>query len=192
VDLEVPDRRLRFVIGNLGQAPAYRVSVLVHRNLVGLRDQKEGMRSLPLTKTGLAYLAPGRTLKWDLGMYDFNRDADELDMTIQYENASGRTFERKVRIDMSAYHQILFESFRDPMRDVARAIKESERDRRPYAAFSAQPIEILGRRCVMCAEKIHSSAKKCSHCGELQAARTEAAAEAIARSSSVSKDAAPE
>lgn len=176
VAVELPDPMLRLIISNPGQSPARDIhfSVLKDFPSLSLENKDFGIKEMPVMKTGISSLAPGRSLKFIMGGFPNIRKTDDniIAIEVRFKNESGKEFVRKEVIDVSALHDVLFESFQDPSHKVEAAIKnlKSENSR------TVSPFSILMRpktkECPMCAESIPDKAKKCSKCGELLEGKT--------------------
>ena len=173
VDFEVLESLLRFTIGNSGRSAAVDIKITVEKDIPWLRflNDQIGVAAIQVVKTGVSYLAPGRTLKYQAGVFRPARDSIEnkvLQLFLQYRNETGRSFERQITVDMSQYESVLFESFRDPSHEVAEAIRRAESSRTSRDSFSVLGmIRAATKRCPMCAEEIPKAARKCSRCGEV-------------------------
>lgn len=167
VDFELPESMIRFTIGNSGQSSAKNITFQVIEDLPWLTfSEQTGISSIPIIKSGISYLTPGRTLKFIAGYIHGEIPAENnvLKILIRYENDMGRQFSKEIVIDMSQYRSLLFESFKDSNLSVAEAIRETERNRNSedYADnFFKRP----KKECPVCAEFIPVRAKKCAHCG---------------------------
>ena len=172
IDFEIPESVMRFTIGNSGRSAAVDIRITIEKDIPWLRffNDQSGVGAIPVVKTGVSYLAPGRTLKYGAGVFRPAQDLTEnkvLELLLQYKNETGRSFERRIVVDMSQYESVLFESFRDPSHEVAEAIKRAEYSRSSRDRFSAFGImRAATKNCPMCAEKIPKAARKCSRCGE--------------------------
>ena len=69
VDLEFDSIDVKFIIGNTGSSPALNVRLDVRDSIPWdkIGDHPTGFSSLAIVKSGLTYLAPGRTLKFNVG-----------------------------------------------------------------------------------------------------------------------------
>jgi len=176
VDLEAPEfRTLYFTVGNSGQTSAVNIRFVIEQDVKGLRygQDASGIASIPIIDKGIAYLAPGRLLKWRAGIFNPS-EADAADnilqMRVLYENEHGKEFERSIAMDMSLFNAVLFASYRTPSSDIVSAVKEAARSLQTRD-HSPQLFALVSKKtCPMCAEEIPAAAKKCSHCGELLAA----------------------
>lgn len=176
IDVELPDPTLRLIVSNLGQSPARDIHFSVLKDIPSLSSENSGsgIKELPVMKTGISSLAPGRSLKFIVGGFPDIRKTEDKIITIEvrFKNESGKEFVRKEIIDISALHDVLFESFQDPSHKVEAAIKnlklESSRISNPFSVLMRPQT----KECPMCAEQIPAKAKKCSKCGELLETKT--------------------
>jgi len=172
VDIEAPGQMFNLTVGNSGRSPAVNIRFTVEKDIKGLsygKDEK-GIESIPIIKKGISYLPPGRTLKWRAGVFRPTKDESQsnaLQMEIFFENEQGKEFKRNFIIDMSLYDAVLFESYRDPSKDVAQAIERVE-SRIGSRSRSNTFTEMIGKKsCPMCGERIQYEAKKCPFCHEI-------------------------
>jgi len=174
VDLEFPEEEARIAILNSGQSPAIDVRFKVEEDIPWrqLGSHPVGLNTLNVIKKGISYLPAGRSLKFMAGFPDW-KSIDETNgrmaVHVNYKNEDGNPFEREYIIDVDQYRSILFESFRDPNREVAKAIRDTERDRSSreqsrsmFTRFAEPP----RKSCPVCAEYIPKKAKKCPKCHE--------------------------
>lgn len=176
IDVELPDPTLRLIVSNLGQSPAREICFSVLKDLPSLsvKNKNSGIKELPVMKTGISSLAPGRSLKFIAGEFPDIRKTEDKIITIEvrFKNESGKEFVRNEVIDFSALQDVLFESFQDPSHKVEAAIKnlklESSRISNPFSVLMRPQT----KECPMCAEQIPAKAKKCSKCGELLETKT--------------------
>jgi hypothetical protein len=174
IDFEIPGHEIRFSVGNSGQTPAKNLKFEVVQDLpwLGFGGDSQGVSSIPIIKSGISYLTPGRVLKFSAGFFahkEIEREEHVFKMNIKYENEAGKLFTRSVIIDMIQYADVLFESFKDSTLAVAEAIKDTEASRRTHGNIRSLFLhDRFGKKeCPICAELIPEKAKKCSHCGEL-------------------------
>lgn len=90
------------VIKNIGQGPAFKISLRVDPDFK-YRDQKN-ISELNLFKKGIHHLAPGQQIEFFLnslvGMID-KKLCMNFDITVNYQNATGKEFQRTYNIDLS-------------------------------------------------------------------------------------------
>ena len=175
VDLEFPEMQGQIIIGNSGQSAAKNVKFKIQDSIPWMGKEKRavGFDSIKAVKNGISYLPPGRTFKYYAGIPDWKKTEGQtclLEVQVEYESEHGKSkFKREYVIDFAQYQSVLFESFRDPNREVAKAIRDAERSHQSHAASRVIPNfgAMSQKLCPMCAELIPGAAKKCSHCGEL-------------------------
>jgi len=174
IEFEVPERLLRFTVGNDGSSSAINIKFQIDKDLSWLKfldKNPAGLSSLPIIKNGISYLRPGRNLKFLAGYFNRQKPENEDDIIkvrVDYQNEAGKDFSREFIIDMSQYREVLFETFKDPSSTIADAIKRIDSNQRSRESSDKIFSVIRGdKRCPMCAEIIRSEANKCHHCGEL-------------------------
>lgn len=174
VDFELVDHALRLAVGNSGLTPAKDIRFDVRQDIDWLRSGGDttGIADLAPLKRGISYLAPGRTLKYLAGFPNRQNAGTGnmlLSIDVEFSNEHGATFEHGIDIDMTHYESVLFESFKEPERAIADAIKDVERSRRTQSSSSGL-VQMFRRqnhtRCPIFGEEIKVKAKKCRHCGE--------------------------
>lgn len=172
-DIEFDSYEVRFIVGNAGSSPAINVRFDVTDNVPWrkVKDYEFGFDQVAAIKNGITYLAPGRILKYNAGFVDrdpaFFSENSNIEILLTFETESGVTVKREFSIELSAYAGVLLESFSDPEREVAKAIRDVESQRSSHE--SMQRLLSGGgskRRCPICAELISVRAKKCPHCHE--------------------------
>jgi hypothetical protein len=171
VDIEFDQRDVKFLVGNSGSTPAldirFDIKDQVPWRKIGGRSS--GIDSISAVKTGISYLAPGRTLKFNAGYIDndpkFFAEGSSIEITLAFKNEAGIELHREFTIDLQSYSGILFETFLDPQREVARAIRDSERDRRSSETGNRMH-NLFKKSCPSCGEMVASKATKCPHCHE--------------------------
>ena len=172
VDLEFDDFEVKFLIGNAGSGPAKDLRFQVDDRVPWrkLQNYPSGLSELSIVKSGLSYLAPGRTLKFNAGYVEndpgFFAEGSGISIRLTFETEGGVQLEREFTIDLQSYSGVLFESFRDPQREVARAIRDAERDRSSHERISSQSNRFFKKNCPTCGELVSRSARKCPHCHE--------------------------
>jgi uncharacterized OB-fold protein len=173
VDFELPESILRLVIGNSGRSPAKNIRFEVVSDVDCIRSvhwkNKSGLSILPVFKTGISYLSPGRTLKFWAGFLEQKKEtplSKVFRILVRYENNSGKLFERDIAIDMSQYENVLYESFKDNNVAVANAIRDAEHSRRSHENRGGFFSKFFICACPVCGENVKPFARKCPHCGE--------------------------
>lgn len=172
VDLEFDTFDVKFLVGNTGTSPAYNLRISADDSIPWrkLGDTPSGLAELSIIKSGLKYLAPGRTLKFNAGYVEdspnFFATGSEVKINLQYETEAGLEVQQSLTIDLQSYSGVLYESFTDPEREVARAIRDTERDRSSREKMNSIAGRMFAKYCLTCGEKVSSKAKKCPHCHE--------------------------
>ncbi|MFA5914335.1 MAG: zinc ribbon domain-containing protein [Burkholderiales bacterium] len=179
VDIEFDSTDVKFIIGNTGSSPAINVKLSVADNIPWRQhpEFQSGIASLAIVQNGLAYLAPGRTLKFNAGYIENNATffSAESMVTIglMYQTETGEQVSREVTIELRSYSGVLFESFVHPEREVARAIRDAESHRSSRESTKNVTTRFFRQACPSCGENISASAKKCPHCLEFLPSKTE-------------------
>lgn len=171
-DLELPEQEMRMAICNSGLSAAHNVAFQVNDKIPWRQseDWQTGINSVEVIRSGISYLPAGRTLKYIAGFPEWEKVNDEnalVKVIVSYDDEVGKHYRREYHIDVKQYRSVLFESFRDPSREVAQAIRDT--DRRRETRETTRGMVLRGsatKTCPMCGEKILESAKKCSHCLE--------------------------
>jgi len=172
VDLEFDGNGGKFLIGNSGASPAFNLRIAVEDSIPWrkLGDVSTGIGSLKIVESGLKYLAPGRTLKFFAGTIERNAESfgagSEVTIGLAYETEDGSTISQLVTIDLQSYTGVLTESFLHPEREVARAIRDTERDRQSRERSNRLLHTFVQTTCPTCCEQVKPDAKKCPHCLE--------------------------
>lgn len=178
-DIEFDSHSIKFVIGNAGSSPALDVKFKVKDSVPWqqIQNHPTGLSELAVVKHGIGYLAPGRVLKFQAGHVrydvDFFAEGNTIEIEITFSTEAKKPVTRQFSIDLYSYSGVLFESFSDPEREVARAIRDVESRR-----LSKDPLKSIISRfetksCPSCGERIPSSAKKCPKCHEFIPAETD-------------------
>jgi len=173
VDIEFDDMDVKFLVGNAGATPALAISFNV-RDQVPWRkigDHPSGITSIVAVQKGISYLAPGRTLKFNAGYVEYDQnffaEGSSIDIILDFKTEEGIQLHRQFTIDLQSYSGILFESFLDPQREVAKAIRDSERNRRSDESITSHIHNMFKKSCPSCGELVSSKAVKCPHCHEV-------------------------
>ena len=175
-DFELPDGSLRFVVRNAGQTLAKNIRITIRQDIDCIRGRKgmTGVAGLPPIERGISYLAPGRTLKYYLGVPDLQGIENKevlVSLQIEFENERGTEFISGFDFDINQFSGVLFGSFRDPSLEIADSIRNADSSRK-LDESAKQLSERLSRQlsrespCPYCCELVNENAKKCKHCGE--------------------------
>ncbi|MDV6343145.1 zinc ribbon domain-containing protein [Nitrosomonas sp. Is37] len=173
VDIEFDGIDVKFLVGNSGTTPALDIRFDVKDQVPWRKigDRASGITAITAVQKGISYLAPGRTLKFSAGYVDhdpkFYAEGSTIDVTLAFKTEAGAELHREFTIDFQSYSGILFETFRDPQREVARAIRDSEHDRRSDESITGWMRNMLKKKCPSCGELVASKAIKCPHCHEV-------------------------
>jgi len=168
IDMELPDSMLRLIVVNLGQSPARNIRFAIEHDIQWLSIyNSNGIASIPAIRNGISALAPGRSLRFNAGVvHGIPKDKETvLSVKIMFEDEGGKYYSRKETIDISQFNDVLLESFEDSNKGVEEAIKSLGHSLTSKQTDGFQ--FITSKECPMCAERIPSKAKKCSHCGEI-------------------------
>jgi hypothetical protein len=172
VDFEYPKLiYLTLVISNAGQSAAKDVRFHVEKDLACLHGQKdgEGISSLNPIRNGISYLTPGRKLKYHAGFLAIPEESSEatlLRIRVSFKNETGsRTYTQDIDIDLSHLRGIHPDSFDDPTKAVAKAIRDAERNKHT-SSVASMFLRRQKKGCPVCGERIPQEAKKCPQCGE--------------------------
>lgn len=173
VDLEIDDFDVKLVIGNSGQSAAQDIRFEV-KDAVPWRkmgDHHTGVAALAPIRDGLSYLAPGRVLKYHAGVAgadaEFFAVGSTMDFRITFKSDAGTEQERQFTIELHSYSGILYESFRHPEREVARAIRDAESSKRTDESIRGMFTNLGKRQCPACRKYVSSKARKCPKCQHL-------------------------
>ena len=107
VDFVFEDGLFFIAIKNLGDSPAYDVSVAFNKKFTGVEGTKE-ISALPLFRN-LAFLAPHKEIVAFLdtsASYFRRRQPTNIRATITYRNASGAACRSVIRHDLPVYKEI--------------------------------------------------------------------------------------
>jgi len=126
---ESPGPHFDLVVGNSGQSAALNVIFELQEDIVWRLASSGGnitigggrLKKMPIFDSGLSHIAPGENLRYscrgspnhgNLGPGNFC-----VSIGITYEDEAGKTFARRVNIDMRAFDGVLFSSFEGGRRD---------------------------------------------------------------------------
>lgn len=166
LDMTFDGRSAHLLVANTGQTAATNVKF---EHVTGMEWSRHG-NVQALSERGISYLPPGRTMRFWLGYPDWKQIEKEhpvVRIDLEY-SADGATQRRDFLIDMSQYLGTSAES--NPEDRIVNAIEELARAESRGGGVDAYVRAFIDpkKRCVECAEKIPTAAKRCSHCGELQ------------------------
>jgi len=173
VAIEFPEKLANVSISNTGQSPAVNIKFTVEDNAPWQRvrqNKKWSLNSLSIFQTGISCLPSQQCLKFGChSILDWKKIADvggTIRITTCYENEVGKSFEREIFIDLSAYQDVLFESFRDPIADELRYTRRQQ-ERTAYRSVNTiRAFRRPKKLCPMCSKSIPKEAKKCPKCHE--------------------------
>lgn len=171
-DVEFDDYDVRFVVGNSGPAPAIDVRIDVTDSIPWKKrgEFQQGFANVAPVKNGIAYLAPGRVLKYMVGIAEadsaFFAEGSAVQIRLRYLTETGTELKRDFVIELKSYNNVLLDSFKDPESEIAKAIRDSEWRRTSHDPIRSM-INRMGKTpCPSCGELISSKAIKCPHCHE--------------------------
>lgn len=171
-DIEFDSHSVKFVLGNAGSSPALDVKLKVTDSVSWrqIQGNPTGLSEISVVKHGIGYLAPGRVLKFQAGYVTYDADffakGNTIEIEIAFTTEAGKSVTRQFSIDLQSYSGVLFESFSDPEREVAAAIRDAERHRSSHDPIKSMISRFGTKSCPSCGERIPSSAKKCPKCHE--------------------------
>lgn len=177
VDFETPDfAELNFVLENHGASPARNVQIEVLQDTEWIHTGKDdtGLGGIHPIVHGVSLMTPGRKLKYRCGTVNWQslpKGSVPVILQLSYENLSGKDFDETIHFDLQQLCHVLFDSFRDPADNVARAIKDSESRRHSDERFGGTVQRLIApqkKRCNMCCEEIIADARVCRFCGASQ------------------------
>ena len=172
VDVEFDEIDVKFLVGNSGTTPALDIHFDVKDQVPWRKigNHPSGITAIVAVQKGISYLAPGRTLKFSAGYIEhdpkFFAEGSSIDITLEFRTEDGAELRRQFTIDLQSYAGILFETFRDPQREVAQAIRDSEHSHRSDESVTSQIHNMFKKVCPFCGELVASKARKCPHCHE--------------------------
>jgi len=170
VDIEFDEMDVKFIVGNTGSTPAQNIRFTIFDQVPWrkLDNHPTGINAITAVQSGISYLAPGRTLKFHAGYVErdpgFFADASTIDVAVTFEADADSKFTRQFSIELKSYTGILYESFRDPQREVAKAIRDGARDRQSDESLGKRMQSMFKKPCPTCRELVSPKAKKCPHC----------------------------
>lgn len=132
VDLEVNYQdEVKLIVGNSGQSPAHRITFHVIDPLHWSQIQhcKAGFNSVDVVRDGVSYIAPGRALKYEVGILtreDVKADNSTVEFRINYIDHLQAPREITFNVNMLQYASVLYESFTGPESNIVRAIEKSQ------------------------------------------------------------------
>ena len=175
VDLEIEldgGTQLRFVFINVGGSAARNIRFCVKQDceaITEFRSKTSGIRKMQPIADGISYLPAGQRLVFWAGSTPQKYSDDKMPrliLEIQYRDDTGRDFTRVVDYDLRQFDQVLFESFKNNLTTIAKAIRETE-DRRWSRMESKERMRVRDvALCPTCKEVVLRTAKKCPHCQE--------------------------
>jgi hypothetical protein len=173
VELEGNDEVL-FLIGNAGPTPAHDIRLQVSDNVAWDGLLEETLANMPVFQNGLSYLAPGRKIRYRVGLFDWegvNEGRSLIRANVQYCTSVGRQLSSSFKIDLRLYEGSYAPLLQEPLERIAGSVQEIcyLKDREHSAAEAKQIISQIGPprvACRSCCEQISSTAKKCPHCLE--------------------------
>ena len=173
VDIEFDETDVKFIVGNSGGTAAIDIQFDVKDSVPWRKIDKfpAGINSISVVEHGISYLAPGRILKFPAGYVacdpGFFASGSAIDISLTFKTETGMTVHRQCIIELRSYAGILLETFRNPERDVAKAIHDAESSRRSHESFASSTKNFFKKACPSCGEQVASAAKKCPHCLEV-------------------------
>ena len=172
VDIEIDNFGIKFVVGNAGATPAQNIRFRVKDTVPWQIHERlpSGVSSLSIVKNGIAYLPPGRTLKFYAGSVRHVKEGfapgSVIDVGLSFDVEPGKSITRDFCIDMSSYSDVLYESFTNPAEEVALAIRETESKKSSSVLSSGIIARLTKSSCPICQSEIPRGAKKCPMCLE--------------------------
>lgn len=143
IQLDIPEGRLRLAFVNQGATAARNIRFVIEQDcdLLEVHGAKQGgVASMTPFKNGITYMPAGQRLLYEVGDCPRNIEAHPnpfLAIQILFEDEAGQAFTRRVQYDLRHIENLLFESFQDPNKSIAKAIRDTHRD--SYArSFASQ------------------------------------------------------
>ncbi|MEK6762379.1 MAG: hypothetical protein AABY96_06655 [Nitrospirota bacterium] len=173
VDIEFDDMDVKFVVGNSGQSAAVDIKFDVKDSVPWRKIQNfpTGIKSISAVENGISYLAPGRILKFQAGYVEHDSEffakGSTIDISLTFKTETGMSLQRQHTIELRSYAGILLETFQNPEREVARAIRDTESSRRSKESLTNHTKNLFKKACPSCGEFVKPTAKKCIHCLEV-------------------------
>jgi hypothetical protein len=172
VDVEFDEMDVKFVVGNSGGSAAVDIQFDVKDSVPWRKIENFpiGIKSISAVENGISYLAPGRILKFQAGYVErdpeFFAKGSTIDISLTFRTEMGMSLRRQYTIELRSYAGILLETFRNPEREVAQAIRDAESSRRSRESFTKRTNNLFRKACPSCGELVTPVAKKCPHCLE--------------------------
>jgi hypothetical protein len=168
VDIEFLDgSEVVLIIGNSGDAPARHVRFDVEDGIPWKGKPWYAPSELPALKHGIPYLAPGRALRFRLGLLDWEqatKSSGWLNVKIAFEGEEGRKFVHAADIDLRRYEGLSLDTFARYEEHAVEALQGILR-LGTEVADRGKPNSTT-KWCPACAKPMSYSAKKCAECGE--------------------------
>ena len=172
VDIELDTFGLKLVIGNVGTTSAQNITFSIQDSIQwNVRGESPtGINSLSIVKNGLAYLPPKRILKFYAGDVKDAKGAfppgSKMHVLLNFENEAGRKIIRRFTIDLASYSEVLYESFTNPAKEVARAIRDTDFGHSSKDRMKGIVELMTKKSCSICGSSIPHKARKCPKCLE--------------------------
>jgi len=123
VDLEfVSNTQGRLVIGNSGLTPAkntrFKIEEIIPWGTLKLNE-------LTVIKKGINLLIPERKLVYEIRGLNWDKISSEggiVKITVSFENEVDKKFINNFNFDLSQYQDVYFESYLDPLKDMAKSL----------------------------------------------------------------------
>lgn len=169
IDVEIEDGSMVvLIIGNSGDAPARHVQFVVDDGIPWEGKPLARPSELSALIDGLAYLAPGRRLRFMLGHLDWKKATEQsgwLNIVISYAGEEERKFVQPVNFDLRRYNGLKLDSFVTPQHKIAEGVNGLFRLAQDEAL--QKHAEVSFRKvCPACHSLMPTSATKCAACLE--------------------------